>query len=583
MSLAETRRASVASLTWKLLWLRARIFWSTLRHGTRRRKIGTAALALLALALFGGVFWASLALLTFLRSPRLEQLPQITQLLEALPTLMLSGAFLMILVTSFGVLLQSLYLARDMEFLVAAPIPVRAVFLSKMIQAILPNFALLALLSLPLLFGLGASAGFQFLFYPLVVLLLVCMALAAAGLSSLLVMAVVRVIPARRVAEALAAVGAVLSLLCSQTGNLTRGMTFTSQQTSQMMDLVTRLNSPWSPFAWAGRGLIAVGHNDFRGLASLGLMLALTVLVFVITLRACEVLYQTGWSQMQVGTRRRLPARSKAGARATSPSRKPPRLRLLPRAVAAILVKDAYVMQRDPRNLSQMVTPLLLGILYAILLARSGGQVDPGQGEAPAWFMRSAEQLLAQGSIVLAFFIGWIILQRLGMIAFSQEGRSYWMIKSAPVSSERLLLAKALIGYLPTLVICEGFFIASALLQGSGPVSLLYGAAVVALALAGLLGICLAFGATSVNLEWDDPRHMVRASVGCVAALASMAYMGVAAAFFLGLPVLIAMLGGTAGWGQLSGLVLGGGLSITCALVPPYLLRHRVARIGEAS
>ena len=55
----------------------------------------------------------------------------------------LGGAFLGILLTSFGVLLQALYLAGDMDFLLSAPIPMRAVFLTKLLQAILPNFGLM--------------------------------------------------------------------------------------------------------------------------------------------------------------------------------------------------------------------------------------------------------------------------------------------------------------------------------------------------------------------------------------------------------------------------------------------------------
>ena len=95
--------------------------------------------------------------------------PQLTQivsdpdsLLDSIPVLIVTIAFIVILITSFGLLLQALYLAGDMDFLLSSPLPMRAVFLSKQMQAILPNYALVMLVWLPVLFGLGISQGYNF-------------------------------------------------------------------------------------------------------------------------------------------------------------------------------------------------------------------------------------------------------------------------------------------------------------------------------------------------------------------------------------------------------------------------------------
>jgi len=58
-----------------------------------------------------------------------------------------------------GVLLQALYLSNDMDFLLAAPIPIRAVFLTKLLQAVLPNFILVMLIGLPVCSVLEWKAG----------------------------------------------------------------------------------------------------------------------------------------------------------------------------------------------------------------------------------------------------------------------------------------------------------------------------------------------------------------------------------------------------------------------------------------
>ena len=61
--------------------------------------------------------------------------------------------------------------------------------------------------------------------------------------------------------------------------------------------------------------------------------------------------------------------------------------RFMPAQVRAILVKDFLEMRRDLRNMSQVVTPMILGLLYAIMIVRSGGNPPAGQGEAPHIFM----------------------------------------------------------------------------------------------------------------------------------------------------------------------------------------------------
>ncbi|MCL4825140.1 MAG: hypothetical protein KJZ57_13075, partial [Anaerolineales bacterium] len=147
---------------WKLLALRARIAYNGFRHAKIARKILYIFIALIVLGFAVFIFYVSNLLLGFLRSPELRQYADLdaAPLLQAIPVLAVSGVFVGILLSSFGVLLQALYLSGDMDFLLASPVPIRAVFVAKLIQAILPNLGLALLFGLPILFGLGASGGY---------------------------------------------------------------------------------------------------------------------------------------------------------------------------------------------------------------------------------------------------------------------------------------------------------------------------------------------------------------------------------------------------------------------------------------
>jgi ABC-2 type transport system permease protein len=286
---------SIFRHVWKLLRLQISVAWSTFRTARLRRKIGTILVALVVLAFAGGVFAVSWVLLGLLKSPELAQIlaeqnqPSLTPFLETVPVLILAGAFVGILLTSFGVLLSALYLSGDLDFLMAAPVPIRAVFVAKQLQAILPNFGLIALFGLPVLFGLGAAGGYNFLYYPMVVIVLALLALAAAGASSLLVMGVARIFPPRRVAEVIGAVGALLSIICSQSGNVVNSLHLDEQNLGPEQipfAAITRFNAIWNPLSWPGRGLVDLGEaRILPALLFLGLTLLLTTGLLLISLQ----------------------------------------------------------------------------------------------------------------------------------------------------------------------------------------------------------------------------------------------------------------------------------------------------------
>ncbi len=566
---------------WKLLRLRVLILLSGFRRVKTGRKIAYIFLLILGLAFLGFLFFISWALLRFLRSPELAQyVENVTPFLNSVPVLIIGGAFLGILFTSFGVLLQALYLAGDMDFLLSAPIPLRGVFITKLLQAILPNFSLISVFALPVLFGLGASGHFNFLYYPLTLLMLAALALAAAGLSSLLVMFVVRIFPARRVAEVLGFFGALVSFICSQSGQLARFDNFSQDQASQALNAVQRFNSPWSPLAWAGRGLVDIGEGRWlSGLGFSALSLGLAVLIFAFALSTAERLYYSGWASIQSKPHKKKAVRAarKVGPRplATLAERR------IPAVIRAVIVKDTLVLQRDLRNLSQLVTPLIFGIVYAVMFLRGGSTSSGIGGNAPAFIGEIAKNIFIYGNVGISLFVGWMLLARLGGMGFSQEGKSYWVIKSSPVSSRQLIIAKYLVAFLPALVLGWGFLLVISLVQRAGISVVLFSMVVVALCIAGNAGLNLTFGILGANLNWDDPRHMQRGSSSCLGAAASIIYLPFSLLLFFGPPLLFSLLEWPEGIGQLVGLALGGVFGLAVAVVPLFLVRNRINLLGE--
>ncbi len=580
----------------KLIRLRLRITFNTFKHARTRRKIVTVVISLALVAFAGGIFFLSWLLLNFLRSPDLARYVPINPagFLETVPVLILAGLFLGILFSSFGVLLQALYLAGDMDFLLSSPVPIRAVFITKLLQAVLPNFGLIALFGLPVLFGLGASGHYNFLYYPLVLLVMITLTLAAAGLASLLVMLVARLFPARRVAEVLGFLTATLTILCSQIFNLTQSFGHTANiSNTQVLAMLNRLNTPWLPLNWAGRGLVALGEGRWlSGILLVALTLGICAVAFWFSLATAERWYYTGWAGMQVVARRKKrPPSVRPGSTAQDSSAQtasasqaaavPPLGRVIPAPVHAILVKDFLVMRRDLRSLSQLITPLIFGVVYTVYLLQGGRQVAAGRGSAPDAFMNSLQSLLVYGNVAISLFVGMSLLSRLAGMSFSAEGRNYWLLKASPVRAGDLLLAKFLVAYLPAFALGLFFLIGTSLLQGSTMVVFLYNLLAVAFCLAGMNGLLLAFGVAGANFKWEDPRRMNSGAMGCLGGALAMLFLVIDFALFVGPLWLVTVLPYPQFYAYLAGLVLGIGASLVATVLPPVLMRGRVSRLGE--
>jgi ABC-2 type transport system permease protein len=255
--------------------------------------------------------------------------------------------------------------------------------------------------------------------------------------------------------------------------------------------------------------------------------------------------------------------------------------RLLPPQVLAILGKDSMELRRNLRNLSQLVSPFVMGVVFSVMLLRSGGVPPEGRGEAPAAFMEAFRLFLAYGSMAVSLFVGWSVVTNLGLISFSMEHQSYWILKTAPVSGGRLLAAKFLMAYLPGLALGWVFLLALALVQKVAVATVLYSLPAIALSLAGLTGMELSFGVRAANFTWTDPRHMGGGGAGCLALIAGGIYLVMAAALFFGPPIAAPLLGIGEGFGQVAGFLLGGAFALACAVLPLRMVLPRVARLAE--
>lgn len=530
-----------------LVRARLQIARNTFWRGKIGRKI---ALMFLAVVLaFGayGLYWLMNAGVRFItspvfrrqleiaaRSPRGIGIPtDITPFLLALPSLALFAALVLLILTSFTTLLTSLYLSGDTDMLLVAPVPMRAVFVVKFFGGLLVPYVLIFFLLGPALLGYGQGMGFGAAFFVSAVVVLALLPLLPAGLGALLVMAVVRVIPARRAREIVSVVGGLFGASWYILNQFAPQIA-PRLATVQTLDSLRQLDVPVLPSAWAGRALVAAGQGEWLTLLVYGgLFAGLSIAVFAGCLVLAERLYYAGWSNMatqggRVRTKNKE-QRIKAGERSFVLSSL---FSVLPEQSRAIVYKDLRVFPRDLGNVQQLIFPLALAAIWTFQLIRGRSPATTGGG---AELQRFFDIL---GPAGISFFICLSLSNALGGPSISREGKGFWLLRVAPISARRLLIGKLALAYLPFPLIGTLFVVVISILRHAAPVDFVRSLALVLLIGMGTTSISLGMGAAFPKFNWENPRRQMSVRAGCLAPILFIIYIAVALAAAVGLPLL---------------------------------------------
>ncbi|NJO81781.1 MAG: hypothetical protein HC828_02730 [Blastochloris sp.] len=448
--------------------------------------------------------------------------------LEALPSVALFSALLFLIFTSFGSVLSSLYLSGDMDTLLVAPVPMRAVFIVKFFDGLVIPYALLFFLLGPALLGYGQGMGFGWPFIVVAIVVLGLFPLLPAGLGALLVMAVVRVIPANRARDIAGVLSGLVGIAVYVSTQFTSHLA-PRVATVETLDTLRQLDMPLFPSALAGRTLLAAGNGEWMTLLVYGgLFTVISVGVFIMCLFVSERLYYAGWSNMatQSGRVRR---RSTADTRPTATS---PLVRWIPEQSLSIVYKDLRLFTRDLRNLQHLIFPLVLAGIWTFNLIT---------GNNPFSASGSSDNIQAIGALSAAGISFFVCLSFSSAIAgpgIGREGKAFWQLKVAPISVWRLLLGKFMLAYLPYPIIGTAFTALLIVLQGNSFIDFVYSLTLLLIIGVGTTSISLGLGAIFPRFDWEKPQQQMTMRAGCLSFVLYMGYVVVALVIVLGAPAL---------------------------------------------
>jgi ABC-2 type transport system permease protein len=174
------------------------------------------------------------------------------------------------------------------------------------------------------------------------------------------------------------------------------------------------------------------------------------------------------------------------------------------------------------------------------------------------------------------------VVNRSAAIGISMEGKSYWLLKAAPISGYELLLGKFLVALIPFAILSTLMFLGVAIWRGFSILGATYGLFGILLIGAGNLAIEIGMAVPWANLNWDDPRRM-NSGWGAFIAFIVSAISGLLAGASLGLPLIIKVLAPELEWlGWIVGPLLAVAVTIAIAAPMVWIGLKRLPYVGEA-
>ncbi len=485
-----------------LVWRRAVSFRNTLAAWTRWEWVRNLAFTSAGLALLYGLYCGFYRLLAYLHTvPLIGEL-----LLWKLTAMLMLTTFAMVTISSLLTSLTTLYYSYDLKFLMKAPLSPRAIFLDKSLESAFFASWMIGLILVPYVAALIKANHYPPSFFIAFCVLLLPFLLLAASAGIAFTLLLLYFFPSSRTRDVIWVASSLsLTLLYGAIRYAQPEKLVRPDALRVVSDYLKFLQAPtaeYLPSWWLTKALTAytAGHwTTFLGQAAL--LLGATAAVYAALVWLAGELYFDGYSGAQEGPLRRRV------------------LEYRPIRVDAVLWKDWVTFFRDVKHWSQIL--LVLGLVFVYLFSIKRLPLDSPD-------LRSLVSFLNIGT---AGFVLAALGLRFTYPSISLEGRSWWVLGSAPVSARRVMRQKALFSSVP--------MGALALILAGATNRLLHADAFVSwVSLTALFVVALALCAMGVGFGALFPMFHVENIHQIESSLGGFVYMA-AALFYIGATIMI--------------------------------------------
>jgi ABC-2 type transport system permease protein len=471
------------------------------------------------LGALGTLFWAAIFVFFARVLAYFQGIPELGPVLaERLLAMVLLSFFSLLLFSNIVTALSTYYLSADLPFLLAAPVRAAALHTGRFLETLWDSSWMIVLFGLPIFFAYGVVHGAGVVYYAAVLLVLPPFLVIPCALGVTTTMLLVRAFPARSTKDVMILLSVVgVSLLYVFLRMLQPEQLMRPEAFADFLQFLAAVRAPVSPYlpsTWAAGTLVPLfaprpGQDPILQYAAL---VSTAVAGFVGCAMVAERIYASGWSRSQEGRRARvtrLPVWDRAFA--ALPIARPSR---------ALVVKDLKTFARDTTQWSQLV---LIGALVVVYVYNFS--ILPRGGALMARFY--LEHALGFLNLALAAFVVASVAVRFVYPAVSLEGRSFWILQSAPIRLRRVWWSKFWTGVGPLGLLGLALLVLSNRALGVGAVTMAVSVATLAIMTLGITSLGLCFGSLYPQFEYENVAKIPSSFGGVVYMISAILFIGV--------------------------------------------------------
>ncbi len=496
-----------------LTLLKPRI-WPLKNRGLSKAN-GNSGASFLLLGAFGLLFWCGIFAVSWRVLIYFKGIEDIGDILGyKLLSMMLVISFALLLFSSILTSLSKLYLSRDLLLVHSMPVSSYKIFIARWIDSTIDSAWMVIIYTLPVFISYGIVYQTGVFYYVNTMISMMCLAVIASAISTLMVMAAVIFIPASRMKSVFILMGILffvviyLAIRLSQPELLVDPEVFDS-----VMVYITSLQTPSSPFlpsSWVYDSIrSALSGSISNSLFFTALSLSFAGMIVSAMIFLSDAIYFKGYSKTQ-NAPVRLFKKNVASNRIFN---------FLPGPVKSFTVKEIKTFLRDQTQWTQIFLIAALVVIYVYNFKVLPLEKSP----IKTVYLQNLFSFLNMG---LALFVLTAVTARFAYPAVSLEREAFWLVKTSPLSIRTFLWIKFFIYYLPLLILTEILIVATNLLLQVTPFMMILSTLTVFFIVPGIVAMGVGLGAAYPDFKAENPTQTITSFGGLVYMIACAGYIG---------------------------------------------------------
>jgi ABC-2 type transport system permease protein len=417
--------------------------------------------------------------------------------------------------------LATQYLSDDLSLLMSSPVPLPALYGARLILTLLQSSWMVILFSVPVYAAFAATAASPSVFLAAVALAFPPLVLIATCIGSMVTSALMAAFPARRVKEMLLLLSALFVVLLvflirvQQPERLLNPRSI--YDVTEFFSSFSTPSSPFLPSAWTTSVLVAGRNGEALPAMPLLLLWSTGAALVVIGCWMARWLYGIGYSRAQESRPARLSSLPLVDRILETLSRPfEPRFR-------SLLLKDLRTSLRDTTQWSQLLLLVALVVVYLYNFS-----VLPANFTFATFYLQNLFSFLNLG---LAGFVLSAVAVRFVFTSVSSEGRAFWILRSSPLTMEKLLWSKFWTALPPLLLLSQVLTIVSNQFLGATLFMTVLSSITILFVTFGIVGLGVGMGAAFPKFKFENVTQIAGSSGGLLYMIAASSF--IAAVLFL--------------------------------------------------